>query len=77
MRKRSSKAGTTTTAHETWRARCEDDHFVRHKCYLEPREKSHACGSATCAWDWCGVYTSPSLTEDSPLKESETHCNLD
>ena len=31
MRKRSSKAGTTTTAHETWQARYEDDYVARQK----------------------------------------------
>ena len=36
MRKKSSKAGTTTTAHETWRARCEDDYLVRRRCLLGP-----------------------------------------
>ena len=45
VQKRSSK-GTTTTAHVTWRAFCEDDYFVRHKhklepwLSLEPREKN-------------------------------------
>ena len=39
---------TITTAHETWRARCEDDFFLR-----VTREKI-TC--ATCAWGWCSVY---------------------
>ena len=39
VQKRSSE-GTTTTAHETWRARCEDDCFTGHKHKLEPREKN-------------------------------------
>ena len=39
VQKRSSK-GVTTTAHETWRARCEDDCIMRHKRKHEPREKN-------------------------------------
>ena len=41
VRKRSNKAETTTTAHETWRTRCEDDYFARHKwCLLTCSLKS-------------------------------------
>ena len=51
MRQRSSKAGTTTTAHETWRARCEDDYLARHKMFpvdLMTQVLSHA-RKITCA----------------------------
>ena len=47
------------TAHETWRARCEDDCFVRHKHELEPREKKFTCAEVRkWAWDWL-VFTPP------------------
>ena len=39
VQKRSRK-GTTTTAHATWHARCEDGCSMRHKHKLEPREKN-------------------------------------
>ena len=77
VRMRSSKAGTTTIAHETWRAKCEDDYFVRHKCYLEPHEKNsrvrkcHMC----VRFMWCSH--TPSLTRQSPLPVSETPCKYD
>ena len=41
--------------------------FVRHNdsriddSCLEPNEKNHVCGSATCARVWCSVYTSRRL----------------
>ena len=43
-----SNTETIMTAHETWRAGCEDDFLTTHDAYFEPREKIHVCGSAYC-----------------------------
>ena len=60
--RRQAKLETTTTAHETWRARCEDDYFARHKCYLltswlmswTTREKSRVRKCDVCVGlVWC------------------------
>ena len=81
VQKRSSK-GTTTTAHETWRARCEDGCLVETQTLtaglmtqvLSHARKIHVYGSVECAQVWCCVYT-PSLTRESPLPVSETPWN--
>ena len=69
MQRRSSK-GTTMTARETWRARCEDGCFIKTQTLtadlttqvLGHTRKIHVCGSAECAQVWCGAYkdSSPS-----------------
>ena len=57
----SSVKETTTRARATCCARCEEC-FVRHNdsglddSSLEPNEKNHVCGSATCARVWCSVH---------------------
>ena len=64
MQKRSNK-GTTTTARETWRARCEDGCAVKTQTLtvdlmtqvLSHTRKFHACGSAECAHVLFSVYT--------------------
>ena len=64
VQKRSSK-GTTTTARETWRARCEDGCFIKTQPLtadlmtqvLSHARKIHVCRSAECAQVWCCVYT--------------------
>ena len=63
VQKRSSK-GTTTTARETWRARCEDGCFVETQTLtadlmnqvLSQSRKNHVRGSTECAQVWCNVY---------------------
>ena len=62
VQKRSSK-GTTTTARQTCRDRCEDGGFVKTQNHtsdlmtqvLSHTRKNHVCGSAECAQVWCNV----------------------
>ena len=77
-RKRSSKAATTT-AHGTWRARCEDDISATQLLpvdlmtqVLSHARKNHVCGSATCAWDWCSVYMTRAITTSCASRTSNS-----
>ena len=61
--------------HEIWRAGCEDDYFVRHKCYLEPREKKPRVRKCDMCVGLVQCLHSPSLTRESPPLVCETPCN--
>ena len=78
VQKRSSKT-TTTTAHESWRARCEDDCFVTHRHKLEPWDtrENLTCVEVLNVRGVGVVFTHPSLTRESLLPVNETPCNWD
>ena len=67
------------TAHESWRARCEDDCFVTHRHKLEPWDtrENLTCVEVLNVRGVGVVFTHPSLTRESLLPVNETPCNWD